>query len=90
MPRIRIYTTRWCGFCVRAKTLLDSRGLRYEEVSVDEDPAFRQTVYDATGGWTVPQILVESADGARWQPIGGYTELWRLDREGRLDELLAA
>ena len=93
MPRIRIYTTRWCGFCVRAKTLLESRGLRYEEISLDDDPAFRQTVYEATGGWTVPQILVECAEspaGARWRPIGGYTELWRLDREGRLDELLAA
>lgn len=107
MPRIRIYTTRWCGFCVRAKTLLDSRGVPYEEISVDDDPAFRQTVYDATGGWTVPQILVgcaeaaageagdaqratPGAEGTRWQPIGGYTELWRLDRDGRLDELLAA
>jgi glutaredoxin 3 len=84
MRRIRIYTTRWCGFCVRAKTLLESRGLPYEEVSLDDDPAFRQTVYEATGGWTVPQILVDE------QPIGGYTELWRLDREGRLDDLLAA
>src|SRR2546430_14076446 len=84
MPRIQIYTTHWCGFCVRAKTLLDSRRLPYEEISLDDDPAFRQTVFDATGGWTVPQILVDG------QPIGGYTELWRLDREGRLDELLAA
>ena len=107
MQRIRIYTTRWCGFCVRAKVLLESRGLPYEEISLDDDPAFRQTVYDATGGWTVPQILIASAEdvageagdaqrktpgaeGARWQPIGGYTELWRLDREGRLAELLAA
>jgi glutaredoxin 3 len=84
MPRIRIYTTRWCGFCVRAKTLLESRGLPYDEVQLDDDPAFRQTVHDATGGWTVPQIVV----GGR--PIGGYTELWELDRAGRLDELLAA
>jgi glutaredoxin 3 len=90
MRKIRIYSTRWCGFCVRAKTLLESRGLPYEEISLDDDPAFRQTVYDATGGWTVPQIVVERAEGAGWQPIGGYTELWRLDREGRLDDLLAA
>ena len=78
---------------MRAKTLLESRGLPYEEVPLDNDPAFRQTVYEATGGWTVPQILferAERAEGTRWQPIGGYTELWRLDREGRLDELLAA
>ena len=84
MTRIRIYTTRWCGFCVRAKALLDSRRLAYEELSLDDDPAFRQTVFDATGGWTVPQIVIDG------QPIGGYTELWRLDRDGRLAELLAA
>ena len=59
-------------------------GIPYEEISLDDDPAFRQTVFDATGGWTVPQILVDG------RPIGGYTELWRLDRDGRLDELLAA
>jgi glutaredoxin 3 len=84
MRRIRIYTPRWCGFCVRAKTLLESRGLPYEEVSLDDDPALRQTVFDATGGWTVPQILIDG------RPIGGYTELWRFEREGRLEELLAA
>ena len=84
MRKIRIYTTRWCGFCVRAKTLLESRGLPYEEISLDDDPAFRQTVYDATGGCTVPQIVIGDL------PIGGYAELWRLDREGRLDDLLAA
>jgi glutaredoxin 3 len=84
MPRIRIYTTRWCGYCVRAKTLLDSRGIPYEEILLDDDPAFRQTVYDVSGGWTVPQIIIDDT------PIGGYTELWRLDREGRLEELLAA
>jgi len=84
MSRITIYTTRWCGFCVRAKTLLDSKGLAYEEVDLDGDPAFRQRLFDLTGGWTVPQILIDE------KPIGGYAELWRLDRDGRLDELLAA
>ena len=39
---------------------------------------------ELTGGWTVPQIVIDD------RPVGGYTELWRLDREGRLDELLAA
>jgi glutaredoxin 3 len=82
MPRIQIYTTRWCGYCVRAKTLLDSKGLPYEEIPVDSDPAFRAKLLDLTGGWTVPQILIDG------RPIGGYTELWRLDREGGLDDLL--
>ena len=84
MARIQIYTTRWCGYCVRAKTLLDGLGLDYDEVSLDDDPGFRATLHDRTGGWTVPQILIDE------RPIGGYTELWRLDREGRLENLLAA
>jgi glutaredoxin 3 len=84
MARIQVYTTRWCGYCVRAKALLDARGYEYEEVPLDDDPAFRQKLFDLTGGWTVPQILIDGA------PIGGYTELWRLDRDGRLAERLAA
>jgi glutaredoxin 3 len=78
MPEIQIYTTRWCGYCVRAKELLDEKGLPYEEIPVDDDPQFRQRLLELTGGWTVPQILIDG------RPIGGYVELWRLDREGRL------
>lgn len=84
MARVRVYSTRWCGYCVRAKALLESRGIEYEEISLDDDPAFRRKLFDLTGGWTVPQILIDG------RPIGGYTELWRLDREGRLDDELAA
>jgi glutaredoxin 3 len=84
MAEIRMYTTTWCGYCVRAKALLDARGLEYEEIRLDDDAGFRARLHDLTGGWTVPQIVI----GDRL--IGGYTELWRLEREGRLDELLAA
>jgi glutaredoxin 3 len=84
MARVRVYSTRWCGYCVRAKSLLESRGIEYEEISLDDDPAFRRKLFDLTGGWTVPQILIDG------RPIGGYTELWRLDRDGRLDDELAA
>jgi glutaredoxin 3 len=83
MPKIRMYTTRWCGYCVRAKALLEARGLPYEEVLLDDDPHFRQTLLDLTGGWTVPQIMIDD------QPIGGFAELWALDRAGRLDKLVA-
>jgi glutaredoxin 3 len=79
-----MYTTRWCGYCVRAKALLDARGIPYEEIDLGDDPGFRATLNELTGGWTVPQILIGG------QPIGGYSELWGLDRDGRLDELLAA
>ena len=78
-----MYTTRWCGYCVRAKALLDARGLEYEEVLLDDDPTFRQRLLDLTGGWTVPQIMVDG------RPIGGYTELWQLDRRGELERLAA-
>ena len=81
--RIRMYTTQWCGFCVRAKALLDSKGLEYEEIHLDEDPGFRSRLLDLTGGWTVPQILIDG------RPIGGYTELWQLDRSGELERLAA-
>jgi glutaredoxin 3 len=79
-----MYTTRWCGYCVRAKVLLDAKGVPYEEISLDDDPGFRERLEELTGGWPVPQILIDG------RPIGGYTELWRLDREGALDDVLAA
>jgi glutaredoxin 3 len=79
-----MYSTRWCGYCVRAKTLLASKGIEYDEISLDDDPGFRQKLFDLTGGWTVPQILIDG------KPIGGYAELWRRDRDGRLDDELAA
>jgi glutaredoxin 3 len=83
MAQIQMYTTRWCGYCVRAKTLLQSRGLEFEEIFLDDDPAFRQRLLELTGSWTVPQILIDG------RPIGGYTELWQLDRTGELDKLAA-
>jgi glutaredoxin 3 len=83
MARIRMYSTAWCGYCVRAKVLLESRQLEFEEILLDDVPDFRRRLHDLTGGWTVPQILIDD------RPIGGYTELWRLDRSGALDDLAA-
>jgi glutaredoxin 3 len=79
-----MYTTEWCGYCVRAKALLDARGLEYEEVDLGDDPAFRARLNELTGGWTVPQIVVDD------RVIGGYAELRLLDRDGRLELLRAA
>jgi glutaredoxin 3 len=78
-----MYTTRWCGYCVRAKMLLEGKGLAFEEISLDDDPHFRQRLMELTGGWTVPQILIDD------EPIGGYAELWQLERSGGLDRLAA-
>src|SRR4051795_9812762 len=70
---ITMYTTAWCGFCVRAKAFLEAKGLAYEEVRVDDDPAFRARLLELTGGRTVPQILIGD------RPIGGYSEVPPLD-----------
>jgi len=78
MTQVVMYTTPWCGYCRRAKTLLEGKGIPYEEIDLDDGPAFRQRLFDLTGGWTVPQIVIDG------RPIGGYTELWRLDRDGVL------
>jgi glutaredoxin 3 len=84
MPRIRLYTTQWCGYCLRAKALLDARGLRYDEVPLDDEPAFRQLLYDLGRQWTVPLVVIDG------EPIGGYEELASLDGSGLLAERLAA
>ena len=84
MPRIVLYTTQWCGFCIRAKALLDARGLDFDEVSLDDDPAFSQTVWDLGHRWTVPLVLIDG------DVVGGYDELAALDRSGLLAERLAA
>ena len=64
--------------------VLRSRGLEFEEISLDDEPAFREKLHELTGGWTVPQIMIGD------DVIGGYTELWQLDRSGQLTDKLAA
>lgn len=83
MARVQMYTTAWCGYCFRAKALLEERGIEYEEIPLDGDLEFRHRLLDLTGRWTVPQIVVDG------RPIGGFMELWQLDREGRLEQLAA-
>ncbi len=84
MAEITMYSTDWCGYCERAKALLERRGLPYEEIRIDQEPNFRERLHELTGGWTVPQIVIDET------PIGGYLELWRLDREGVLAARTAA
>ncbi|SVC43568.1 uncharacterized protein METZ01_LOCUS296422, partial [marine metagenome] len=75
---IKIYSTNWCGPCKNAKRLLDERGLSYDEIDIDEIGWNRDDLYDLTGGRTVPQIVIDE------KPIGGYGDLLKLDREGKL------
>jgi glutaredoxin 3 len=84
MPRIVIYTTPTCPYCLAAKRLLAQKGAAFEEISVEGDPAGRARMSElAGGGATVPRIFIDG------RHIGGCDDLYRLDREGGLDPLLA-
>ena len=85
MAAVTIYTTLFCPYCSRAKQLLSSKGVDFEEIPVDIDAARRtEMVARAKGGSSVPQIFVND------QHIGGSDELADLERAGKLDQLLAA
>jgi len=78
--QVKMYTKEYCSFCYAAKNLLTRRGIAYEEVSLTGDAAKVQEMQDLTGGYTVPQILIDG------KAIGGYTELVDLDMEGELEQ----
>lgn len=80
---VTIYTTRFCPYCVRARSLLDHKGVAYRDIAVDNDPQLRRQMAQRSGRNTVPQIWIGE------QHIGGCDEMVSLERQGRLDELLA-
>lgn len=85
MPKVEIYTRGFCSYCFRAKRLLDSKGIEYLEHEVSYGGPDRHDMIERSGGrTTVPQIFI---DGLH---IGGCDDLVELERQGRLDELLAA
>ncbi len=79
-----LYTTDPCGFCRQAKALLESRGLDYDEVNLSKDPEGRADLVARTGQMTFPQLVVGD------RSLGGFRELLEAERDGLLDELLAA
>jgi glutaredoxin 3 len=85
MAQIEIYTTRYCGYCRSAKALLTRKGVAFSEIDVTSDPEERSKMVErANGQMTVPQIFIGATH------VGGFDELYALDRAGRLDPLLAA
>ncbi|RHW16994.1 glutaredoxin 3 [Sphingomonas gilva] len=85
MATVEIYTKAFCAYCARAKRLLDGKGVDYAEFDITlGGPKRAEMIQRAEGRTTVPQIFI---DGAH---IGGSDDLAALDREGRLDSLLAA
>ena len=83
MARIEMYTSRWCPYCSAAHRLLDGKGVDYEIHVVDSDPALRREMEARSGGYTVPQILVDG------RALGGFDDIAALDAAGELDPLLA-
>jgi len=83
MAKVEMYTTMWCGYCARARGLLNRKGVTVEEIDVEADSAKRDEMLQRAGGRTsVPQIFI---DGVH---VGGSDDLAALDRAGKLDPLL--
>jgi len=79
---VTIYTTQFCPFCVRAKMLLDKKDAPYNEIKVDQDYNLRREMMAKSGRQTVPQIWIGD------KHIGGCDELYQLEYENKLDQLL--
>ena len=81
-PDIVMYSTGWCPYCVRARALLEHKGLPFREIKLDENPADRDAMLARSGGRrTVLQIFIGD------HHVGGFDDLYALDKAGKLDEL---
>ena len=78
-----MYTTTICPYCIRAKSLLQGKGVAFEEINVSGDDETRMWLVKTTGRRTVPQIFIND------EPIGGFDEMRALDLSGELDKKLA-
>jgi glutaredoxin 3 len=84
MAPVTIYTTNWCPYCWRAKSLLEKKGVPFTEIDVTGDDDKRAWLVEATGRKTVPQIFIAE------KPVGGFDDLAVLAKSGELDRLLGA
>lgn len=80
--KVLLYTTPWCPFCVRARQLLEQKGIGHENIDVSRDPLKKQEMMQASGRHTVPQIWINE------KHIGGCDELFALERSGELDRMI--
>ena len=82
MKKIEIYTTTYCPYCVRAKLLLDSKGVSYDEINFDSNPDQKLEIMNKHNWKTVPIIIING------ELIGGYDQLAALERSNKLDDLI--
>ena len=81
---VKVYSTTFCPYCVRAKQLLERKGVAYTEINLDkEEPEVRLELTKKTNHRTVPQIFINE------QFIGGFDQLYALEKEGKLNDMLA-
>ena len=80
--KVVMYSTRFCPYCMRARRLLSSKGVEFEDIDVGADAALWKTMASLSGRDTVPQIFIND------QFIGGFDQLYALEKAGKLDELL--
>ena len=84
MAKVEVYSTSYCPYCMRAKALLRSKRVEFDEIDVTDDPELRAKMVKRSGGRrTVPEIFING------QIIGGCDELYELEQSGELDQLLA-
>nr|WP_298164750.1 glutaredoxin 3 [uncultured Pseudomonas sp.] len=84
MPHVVIYSSDWCPYCIRAKHLLTSKGVAFEEIKVDGKPDVRAEMTRKARQTSVPQIWIGD------RHVGGCDDLYALERAGKLDALLKA
>ena len=81
-PAITVYLSEWCPYCRRAKGLLESKALVFDEINVDDEAKFREEMIARSNRRTVPQIFIGD------KHVGGCDDLFELDRSGELDRLI--
>ena len=84
MKPVTLYGNATCPYCAAARMLLTKKGIAFTDISVAGDPALRSEMEERSGRSTVPQIFIGDS------PIGGFDELYALDKSGELDKILAA
>ncbi|MBV9696270.1 MAG: glutaredoxin 3 [Gammaproteobacteria bacterium] len=80
--KVTMYATDWCGYCARARRLLERKGIAFEEIDIEAVPGAYEEMRRRSGRTSVPQLFIDE------QSIGGAEELQALEAEGRLDALL--
>ncbi|MGB1310538.1 MAG: glutaredoxin 3 [Leucothrix sp.] len=81
---VTMYSTRFCPYCMRARRLLGQKDVAFEEIDVGGDAGLWQKMLELSGRDTVPQIFINN------EAVGGYDDIAYLDRQGKLDAMLAA